>query len=40
MILSLYNTTYQPISYIMNNDFVGNKGKSGGAIILDRTHII
>ena len=40
MIYSLYNTTYQPVSYIMNNKFLGNKGKSGGAIILDRTHMI
>ena len=39
-IQSLYNSTYQPVSYIMNNEFHGNKGKSGGAIILDSTHII
>ena len=40
MIKSLYNSTYQPVSYIMNNEFHGNKGRSGGAIILDSTHMI
>ena len=40
MIQNLNNDTLQDVSYIMNTKFIGNKAKSGGAVLLDMTHII
>ena len=40
MIDHLYNATLQPVSYIKNSMFRGNKALSGGALHLESTHLI
>ena len=40
LLQNLMNQTFQPISYIKNNKFSGNKALSGGALHLDKTHLL
>ena len=40
MLQNLKNQTFQPISYIKNNKFTGNQAMSGGALHLDKTHLL
>ena len=40
LLQNLKNQTFQPISYIKNNKFLANKALSGGALHLDKTHIL
>lgn len=37
---NLKNVTFQPISYIKNTEFIGNRAASGGALHLDKTHLL